>query len=528
MKIDASGPRAWRPPELAALALTALVFGLNVYRATSQSITHDEAFAYHRVVTWSWLDIFTLFRDCHHLLNSYLSKASVELLGLSELSLRLPSLLGGLLYLVVVLRLTRHLFASPWTVLLAVALLVLDANLLDHMSAARGYGLGMAFLSLAALEMLLVLGSPGEVGMPRERRHLLLAGVALALSVASNLTYAIPGSAFSMVFLGMLWSDAPPGQGRETIRAWFRHLMIPALATFAVTAVPLVNMRLRMFSFGSDTLAQAEQAIVAGSFWRRGGLRAVLAPERWRAFTFGAAHAFVMLVLVLTAIALASGAARRLRTGSREDAKTRPPLKTGLALMGGGLLLTIGFMVAAHTIAGIRYPEARMGVWCLPLTYLCALCLAGCAWRRTLLRATVAFPLLAFCVAALVGDLLAFDTTHYETWWYDRASRRYVELIRERRASQIGHPVRVGATWIFEPSFNFYRIRFGLAWMARLDRKGPVGRFDYYVLAGDDTVLIERLGLKEIARDNMAGSVLAEPTSAQTAATGLPGQDRHN
>ena len=70
---------------------------MNVYRAATQSVTIDEAFTYNAFLAGPVDDLFTKYDANHHILNSLLAKLSISLLGLSELTLRLPSLLGGLL-----------------------------------------------------------------------------------------------------------------------------------------------------------------------------------------------------------------------------------------------------------------------------------------------------------------------------------------------------------------------------------------------------------------------------------------------
>jgi hypothetical protein len=45
--------------------------------------------------------------------------------------------------------------------------------------------------------------------------------------------------------------------------------------------------------------------------------------------------------------------------------------------------------------------------------------------------------------------------------------------------------------------------------MEPVPRSKPKGLYDYYMLLDDDRKLVEKLGLDELARDNMANSVLA-------------------
>lgn len=129
------------------------VFSVNVHRAWSKLIGPYDA--------------------SNHVLYSILAKTCITLFGLTEFTLRIPSLLGGLLYLVVVFHLSRRLLGEGWLRLLAVALLCLNPHLTDFMSAARGYG--------------------------------------LALAVAANLTLLMPAAGLAAIFLLVLLLDKALG-----------------------------------------------------------------------------------------------------------------------------------------------------------------------------------------------------------------------------------------------------------------------------------------------------------------------------
>src|SRR5436305_14681813 len=91
----------------AIIALFTALFTVNIYRAATQSITVDEAYAYDLFIEPPLAQVLTSFNATHHVLQSLLSKRSVKSFGVSEFTLRLPTLIGGLLYFVVVYLLSR-------------------------------------------------------------------------------------------------------------------------------------------------------------------------------------------------------------------------------------------------------------------------------------------------------------------------------------------------------------------------------------------------------------------------------------
>src|SRR5262245_13226962 len=86
------------PWRLAAILLLALLFAGNLYRAATQSIIHDEGILYQWFLSGDWSQVFGAPYGNHHPLHTLLCKITVSLFGLSEFSLRIPALLGGLFY----------------------------------------------------------------------------------------------------------------------------------------------------------------------------------------------------------------------------------------------------------------------------------------------------------------------------------------------------------------------------------------------------------------------------------------------
>jgi uncharacterized membrane protein len=122
------------------------VFVFTVYRARVQSIAHDEALAYDFFLEGS-ISKLLIFNTTNHVLFTIMARFFVKIFGLSELSIRAASVMGAAGYLTFTYLLCRKLFGEGALFLLSVALLCLNPLLMDFMAAARGYGLGAAFLA---------------------------------------------------------------------------------------------------------------------------------------------------------------------------------------------------------------------------------------------------------------------------------------------------------------------------------------------------------------------------------------------
>jgi len=267
------------------------------------------------------------------------------------LTLRLPSLLGGLLYLLSAFALARRLILSAWLQFLTVALLALDANLLDHMSAARGTAWASDFFSprcFSCFEPLtrrqrethrfhLDVCSPAarESGCPPPptSRTLCRGGVRDRFGSKSSLPIG-PGNPY-------------PDNARL---AWLVRLSQPYhLHWLGWRPSPqdeiesiLCGHALAERSRGFHTESQLPSArgfgwlVVASHLGFRIPQSAPYLPTR------------------------GARAGRPVHTPSPRSPKRQSPLSPGgegLSFLGAGMFLTLGLMVAGRLLCGIRYPK---------------------------------------------------------------------------------------------------------------------------------------------------------------------------
>jgi 4-amino-4-deoxy-L-arabinose transferase-like glycosyltransferase len=478
-----------------AILLLAVVLSVNVYRASTQSITSDEAFAQSLFLTGSWTHLFDSFDACHHVLHTILCKLSVSLFGLSEFTLRIPSLLGGLLYLVTVFRLSRRVFGEGRLFLLSAALLTLNPLMLDYMSAARGYGLALGLFLWAMYQMLLYAGEDAD------RRLIFKTGLGLGLAVAANLTLLVPGTALAVIFLAVLVSD------RRTSEA-IDSFVVPGIVTsFVIVVLPLTKAHRDSFYVGQPSLGDTLRTLLAPSLFHLPVDRRVLDFLPPYGFWFSL-FTYVLVPLVLLATSLACIVLVRQwmlrRAFLRLDAEAR-----FLLLCGGALLGSIGLLIGLHLTLQVLYPHERTGLYLIPLFVLTALALPLVLRRRRAAFLAAGLPVWLVGLACLVQFLAQFQATHYSEWYYEGSTKKIVGLIRERHAGQPAGRVRVGVTWELEPGMNFYRRMYKLDWMEPPTRNGADGDFDYYVLTARDTPLIKKRGLSVIFSDHVSGTVLA-------------------
>ena len=489
---------ARRAPETLAAGTVVFLFGVCIYRAWNQSITYDEAYNYARFAGRGFRAVFTTYEAGNHVLYSLLERLSVVCLGVSEFSLRLPSVLGGLLYLTASYAICRRVWGAGWRLPVAVLALGLNPLTLDHLSAARGYGLGLGLLLWALFDL---------VGYWEQENkwRLFRAGVALGLSVASVPVYLYPAAALWALTPTMLATEgALSGKPGETRRRfwlgveWFAGPGV--LAAFCVMVIPLSRFTAESYYYGKPTLAGFVSTLVDYSFYHH---------PRIGRLTFGipgfplwrpALCTVVLPAFFLLGVGAAAVAARRWFRARRLAELDR---SDRLALIAGATLALMFAMIVFNRLAlGILYPEGRTGLYWVPFLTLATIALFARARPRV-----AAWPALAFTTLSIAMFAAGWTTSFYAEWRWDRSTREVVHRIAARRA---GHPTRLGASTLVVPAVNFYRQHYGLTWLAEVDKQGPFRDFDCYYLSGDDALLIEMRNLRAVFEDPVAETVLAE------------------
>ncbi len=490
------------PIRIASVLILGLLFAANCYRAATQSLTHDEALTWELYLDAPASNIFDLYDANHHFLSTILERLSTGLFGTSELSLRLPSLLAGALFFLVVYRLVFLVFGGGWLVPLAVLLMAANPLVLDFLVAARGYGLALALFFYSLLNM-------AEHLARRGRRELYLAGTALALAPAANLTLLVPAFVLAALFGFLIWRRPEPALAAKRARKrapaaagpGLRHFALPlgAVALLFFLAAPVSKARLADFYVGIDSPAASAVNLVGCSFAHNSGVgginsgRPVLAA--WRS-------ALSVLLPAMALLAAALGAVRVFRAGRER----KPPALADavLFLAGGSIVASAALLVALHYAVGMPYPSDRTGLYFLPLAGLAVALLAKQAGRVPAVAAAVLGTLMA------AHYLAQWNTSSFYVWRYEADSKRILDTIASAPRGAKA-PLRVGISWQLEPAFNFYRTVRRWTWLTPFDRNGPDGDYDYYVLIANDRPLIARLALRPIYSGPISGTVLAVP-----------------
>jgi len=418
---------AWDRRENALAITCALVrFGVCCYRAVHQAIIVDEATTWNRFASGPWRKLFGRYDANNHILSSVLIKASVTLGHLSPFTLRLPSLIAGLAFTLGVFWLLRRISSVPvrWA---AFGLVALHPLLMDFSIVARGYSISLAFFVWGLYYCL-------------EKRYW-IAGVLLGLAIAANLSILVPVIALVV------------------LRRSVTLLLLVILVGGAVNYPSLRRAHRDDFYIGYSDLNTAVASFTFTSLHAR--------PDYYGISILGDKERTGWIGVIGLPVFLIAAAAL----------SWRQPFYLQL------FTITLFGLILARWLFGINYPADRT---CLYFVILGALAwaVAGDCPKNPYARAVWLLP--------AIFVLIQFSTQlqmHYFQFWRNEADDGIIAQIIEKACEgKPGNSMSISASWIHQPTLEFYRQ------YRRIHALKPVGRleppplagFDFYVLSGED------------------------------------------
>ncbi|HYL79018.1 MAG TPA: hypothetical protein VEU96_32810 [Bryobacteraceae bacterium] len=473
-------------------AFLGVLFLVNVYRAITQSIVCDEAFSWQLFLSRPVSSVFQTWDANNHLLATLSFWASWHLLRQKEWVMRLPSLLGGAWYLVTMFRLYSRVLDRPLLFLLALGVSVLNPLVLDFMVAARGYGLAVAGLAYAILALVDHLEKRDRWSMGR-------AAFGICLSIGFNLTCLVPCTMLIVSFA--LIVAAARGVKRALMESSF--LAGPAVAFCAAIyfIFPLHKAKRADFYVGLDTWMESFRNLLRVSFYHNGYIGDPNPLPRMVEIYLDVAAIVTGALLLWMAVRFVLGLAAIRRDGAGGE--------VAFLLSAGTLCGSMVALFVAHQVLGVRYPIDRTGLYFLALVPMAVATLGGKWIQVSALVST----------AVLIAFMCQWNTRFFYVWRYDADTKGILRVLERR----VRHPieprvqVRLGISWLLEPSINYYRIVRGSYWMAEVGLSGPNGVYDYYVITPamkdltDDRAVMKERSLVPIYQGPVSGTVLAIP-----------------
>ncbi|MDQ6677618.1 MAG: hypothetical protein M3Z09_10020, partial [Acidobacteriota bacterium] len=254
---------------------------------------------------------------------------------MTEFWLRLPGLLGGLLFFGAVYRICRLYFGNSFRFLATFLVLTLNPFTLNYLSLSSGVGWAAGLYLLAIEQLSRILKEQTGASAVRLWR----ASLALGLAVTFQFDFAVPAIALVLAFFYcQFW-----GGYRLSGLTILNTLVLPgALIGFVFTILPMLGTTRQSFAGGARSASASAESILKPAF------RDASVPM---AALLTAAGALILYRLLTT---------------------RRAPEQ----LIGGTLLVSVALAALIHWFAGTGYPA---GAGAFPYAVLAPLLVSACA-----------------------------------------------------------------------------------------------------------------------------------------------------
>lgn len=398
-----------------------------VLRACLVPVTHDEpatALYYAQMPVWDIVR-YTDPIPNNHILHTLLLKATEAVFGTSQFSIRIPNLLGFVLYFWSAVAISRSL-DNRWLRASLLLLLLLNPYLDDFFSLARGYALSLDFLLLACAFFL----KWQQTTRLWYLQGALMAGILSVYSNFSTLYFYLP-FVFLLVVLAV--------QQRKKYALW------PSLFS-AVGALALLSL-LCLVPIQKMTATNQLQ------YWNSTGFYREILNSLSYMTMYGRMGANAVLLLNITVIALFAGMGWYLlrRCLKNRRLPLDRPFPFFFLLLGGSAAIAI----LAQVLADVPYLSSRTALLYYPLFVLALVFFFA---EIALKGARIAIIAGSFLALALSWHFLrSVNLYAAREWWFDADNRKVLRYLREEHErSGAAAPFSFGCSWWFHPSLSFY------------------------------------------------------------------------
>ena len=438
-------------------------------------------------------------------------RLSTSLFGLSEITVRVPALIGAALYVAAALYLTSLIASSRALRWAFFVCLVYNPFVFDFFVAARGYSVAAAFLVWALAIPAGILTGELEGAERSLLRACIASSLCAALSFAANFAFAFAdGAVLLLVFVWIAYRLAKVRRPAHlpVIGLYTRLLLaliIPGLLAAAILCGPVLYgyPKTQLF-FGAKSLYETLASLVGPSLYE---LNPHLLGARLSAALASRRH---ILLPSLAAVLLC-----QLALLWRDRAAlclARPAWQLHLATVAAGsAFLALSLHWALFRASGLLLPRDRTGMYLVVLTTIAVGAIAAVPTPSRAGR--ICHRALTFMLFVMaVYFLLCLRLTYFREWRYGSEANQAYSVVADY-SRQLGSS-DVPAYWFYAGSLNFYREASGNHGIDEFVSVGarkpyPEGKRAYVLYYPEDRAFIEKNRLSIVYHGRLSDVVVA-------------------
>ena len=483
-----------------------------VARAHIQSVTIDEADTY---IYYAHPDTWWAAGPNNHVLNTLLILLFTRLFGLSNLTLRLPALVGAAIYIASASSLCAVFIRPQLLRFLVFLCLTYNPFVMDYLVAARGYGLALGLL-LASVTLFSRQLFLRDLSSRNIYRDCALGSLCIGLSFTANFSFAFADASILGLFLlftffslrNKITSDDLSNRPRTITN--FSTVLVASILPAAAIAALLCGRTLLAWSkaglvYGSTSLAETWRGIFSASFYELAPSIADWFGPRWTKRIPEYLVLFLLAVFAIQIIRIAIGKSWRNGSGVQR------PVLTGAYIV-SVVLLSLLLHLLSFRFFGILLPKNRTSLFFVPLCTIAVAIACSVPYRTKLRRLMGPVSIAAFSLCALYF-VCCLRLRYFQEWKFDAdAQPGYLALRNEVGA---GRSVAIPSDWLYSSAFNFYRLYYRDNSFAPFqpvrNSAFPTGRKAYVLNSLTDGEFIRKHHLKIAYSGKLTDLVIAIP-----------------
>ncbi len=446
------------PLNIVVYLIGILLLSYTGYRSYALSFTHDESYSFIHYVHSSVLDILTYNLDPiianSHPLNTLSMKWMGALFGNSEFILRFHSFIAHFIYLIFTYLILKE---SQSKVIILFGFIILNCNpyLLDFFSLARGYALSISFMIMSIYYFI-------KYNHNSNKKHMYVSLLTSILGVLAN--FSLISYAISLIFVFELVFIIK----KENRRSIILNNISLGLSFFALVLIYVGPIKV---------LIDHHELNFGGSF----GLWDDTVMSSIAAYTYSSPFSdvttlFLKYLVIFTSIVSLIVLFIQFKT----------KIISGFSYISILLILILISNVLQHLLFQGSYFKERFALFLVPLFFFSLInsvqFLSQNKNRIIQYFSIGSISLVMFC--SFFVFLTAANLNYCYSWKYDADTKRMLEVLSKEKQNH--QKIKLGITWLFEPTINFYKETKSLDWLNHATRDGLNGDYDFYYVESND------------------------------------------
>jgi hypothetical protein len=442
-------------------------------KSATSSFTHDESYSYTRYVHTGFMDIISFKNPSpnNHILNTLLMKFSEKIFGPSELALRLPNIFFLAVYLFFSFMIFRK--TNPVLAVCMFILMIANPYLVDFFGLARGYGLAIGFMVMSFYFLL-------KFMQQRKNKDLVIFNLTAFFAALCHLSL-IYFYISSLIIINLLvilehYIYKIPHEEKFNFFRLNKTNIILFIFSSAILYEPIrkyIKFKLADFGGKEGFLHDTVGSLINAYFYDAYSLHA--------SANINAVFKIFILTVVFTSLFLFLWSVIRRNAGF--FVHHMPLIIINLILF----LTAIGTIIQHYAFRSdyiiIRFALFLFPLFILNLGFLIHYLMTFKFHKAILVLAVI------LSLSSAVNLIIHTNSYSYYEWEYDTETKRVMkEIIADHEKYDTDKKnIKIGISWVFEPTMNFYRQTWKLDWLQPLDRNRLHVDDDYVYMFNPDT-----------------------------------------